>query len=43
MNNELSQLVKTYDYVDEKEKLLFQVCRYEPKGFRQRRPDDKGD
>lgn len=35
-------LVKTYDYCDEKGKLLFQACRYEPKDFRQRRPDGKG-
>ncbi len=36
------KLVGTYDYVDENGKLLFQVCRYEPKDFRQRRPDGKG-
>jgi hypothetical protein len=36
-------LVKTYDYVDENSDLLFQVCRYEPKGFKQRRPNGKGD
>ncbi|MGE8130069.1 AAA family ATPase [Methylobacterium sp. NPDC080182] len=29
----------TYDYVDEQGKLLFQVVRYLPKGFSQRRPD----
>jgi len=34
-------LIKTYDYTDAQGKLLFQVCRYEPKGFRQRRPDGK--
>ncbi|MBA7521434.1 hypothetical protein ES705_13541 [subsurface metagenome] len=34
-------ITKTYDYTDEKGKLLFQVCRYEPKDFRQRRPGDK--
>jgi putative DNA primase/helicase len=32
-------LVKTYDYVDEHGALLYQVCRFDPKGFRQRRPD----
>ena len=31
--------VKTYDYTDAAGKLLFQVCRMEPKSFRQRRPD----
>lgn len=34
--------VATYDYQDERGKLLFQVVRYEPKTFRQRRPDGKG-
>lgn len=33
----------TYDYHDENGALLFQVCRFEPKGFRQRTPDGKGD
>ena len=37
-----SQIVKTYDYTDEKRKLLFQVVRFEPKNFRQRQPDDVG-
>ena len=33
-------LVATYDYVDATgDKLLYQVCRYDPKTFRQRRPD----
>jgi hypothetical protein len=36
------RLVKTYHYVDAEGKLLFQVCRYEPKAFKQRRPDGKG-
>ncbi len=31
----------TYDYTDEKGKLLFQVIRYRPKHFTQRRPDGK--
>jgi hypothetical protein len=35
-------LIKTYDYVDAEGNLLFQVCRFEPKGFGQRRPDGKG-
>ena len=33
--------VKAYDYVDENGELLYQVVRYEPKDFRQRRPDGK--
>lgn len=33
----------TYDYQDEKGKLLFQVCRYPGKKFSQRQPDGKGD
>jgi hypothetical protein len=33
------RIVKTYDYRDENDVLLFQVCRYEPKDFRQRKPD----
>lgn len=32
----------TYDYVDENGELLYQVIRYKPKGFSQRRPDGKG-
>jgi len=32
----------TYDYTDEQGKLLFQVCRMEPKNFTQRKPDGKG-
>ncbi|SDZ40055.1 putative DNA primase/helicase [Proteiniborus ethanoligenes] len=31
-----------YSYVDERNELLFQVVRTEPKGFYQRRPDGKG-
>jgi putative DNA primase/helicase len=34
--------VATYDYRDEGGKLLFQALRYEPKDFRQRRPDGRG-
>src|SRR5439155_7305110 len=32
-----------YDYTDENGTLLYQVVRYQPKDFRQRRPDGKGD
>jgi hypothetical protein len=35
-------IVATYDYTDESGALLFQVCRFEPKTFRQRRPDGRG-
>ena len=34
--------MKTYGYCDENGTLLFQVVRFEPKGFRQRRPDGRG-
>jgi len=36
------RMVVTYDYVDESGVRLFQVCRFEPKTFRQRRPDGAG-
>ena len=32
-------LTHAYDYVDEAGEILFQVCRFQPKDFRQRRPD----
>src|ERR1700730_6525628 len=34
-------LEKSYDYVNEAGELLFQVVRFEPKDFRQRRPDGR--
>jgi len=34
--------VATYPYTDEQGELLFQVLRYEPKAFRQRKPDGAG-
>jgi putative DNA primase/helicase len=34
-----ASMVAYYDYRDETGELLFQVCRFEPKDFRQRRPD----
>jgi hypothetical protein len=34
-----SEIVATYDYKDESDALLFQVVRFMPKDFRQRRPD----
>jgi hypothetical protein len=36
-------IAATYDYVDEAGNLLFQVVRFDPKAFRQRKPDGKGD
>lgn len=33
------RITATYDYVDEDGEVLFQVVRYHPKDFRQRRPD----
>ena len=37
-----SKIVATYDYHDEQGRLLFQVVRFEPKDFRQRKPDGNG-
>ena len=36
------ELIATYDYTDERGELVYQVVRYAPKDFRQRRPDGKG-
>jgi hypothetical protein len=36
------RIVSQYSYLNEKGELLFQVVRYEPKEFRQRRPDGNG-
>jgi hypothetical protein len=36
------RIVAEYDYRDEKGNLLFQVVRFDPKDFRQRRPDGNG-
>ena len=36
------KIVAEYNYPDEHGKLLFQVVRFEPKDFRQRRPDGNG-
>jgi hypothetical protein len=38
-DNRLRRVVCAYDYVDENGTLLHQTIRYEPKTFRQRRPD----
>jgi 5S rRNA maturation endonuclease (ribonuclease M5) len=37
------RVVASYDYTDDKGELLYQVVRLEPKDFRQRRPDGKGE
>ena len=37
-----SRIVETYPYTDEKGELLYEVLRFEPKSFRQRRPDGNG-
>ena len=37
-----SELVATYPYTDENGQLLYQVCRLDPKDFRQRQPDGRG-
>lgn len=37
------KIYSTYAYEDEHGHLLFEVVRYEPKSFRQRRPDHHGD
>jgi Protein of unknown function (DUF3987) len=41
-NKAKSRMVNTYDYTDADGKLLYQVVRYDPKDFRQRRPDGNG-
>jgi hypothetical protein len=35
-------MIATYDYTDVDGQLLFQVVRYQPKNFKQRRPGDNG-
>jgi hypothetical protein len=44
-SNRYSQrrIVAIYDYTDEAGELIFQVVRFDPKDFRQRRPDGRGD
>jgi hypothetical protein len=41
-NGEGRQILAIYDYTDETKHLLFQVVRFAPKDFRQRRPDGNG-
>ncbi len=38
----IGAIVATYDYTDEAGKLIFQVCRFDPKTFRQRQPNGSG-
>ena len=40
--NGLGDIVAIYDYTDEAGKLIFQVCRFDPKDFRQRQPNGTG-
>jgi 5S rRNA maturation endonuclease (ribonuclease M5) len=39
---DVAKIAAEYDYTDENGELLFQVVRFEPKAFRQRRPDGRG-
>src|SRR5215208_7805617 len=39
----MGKIVRTYDYRSAEGKLEFQVVRFDPKGFAQRRPDGSGD
>jgi AAA domain len=41
-NKPKAKIVATYNYTDADGKLLYQVCRLEPKSFRQRQPDGSG-
>lgn len=36
------KIVALYDYINKENKLVYQVCRFEPKDFRQRRPGSNG-
>jgi hypothetical protein len=42
IDNERKKIVATYDYYYERGNLRFQVVRYTPKGFKQRRPNGNG-
>jgi len=41
-NEPEAKIIATFDYPDADGKLLYQVVRYDPKDFRQRRPDGSG-
>jgi hypothetical protein len=36
------RIIKTYDYTNQDGEVVYQVCRLDPKDFRQRRPDGNG-
>lgn len=40
--NTSKEIAAVYEYTDERGEVLYQNVRYEPKGFRQRRPDGNG-
>ena len=42
VNPSASRIAAAYDYRDESGALRFQTVRFDPKGFKQRRPDSKG-
>jgi hypothetical protein len=42
VHSDKPRIISIYDYADERGDLLFQVVRYDPKDFRQRRPDGRG-
>ena len=41
-HDKLGKAIAEYSYTNEAGELLFQVCRFDPKAFRQRRPDGHG-
>ena len=41
MKSDKSEIIATYDYTDEKGKLIFQTVRFYPKNFNQRHPCPK--
>ena len=41
-NSSHAVISETYDYTDAKGKLVYQICRLEPKDFRARRPNGRG-
>lgn len=43
VGREMAHIVATYHYTDADGKLLYQVVRYEPKDFKQRRPDPEAE
>ena len=41
-NESAARFIEAYPYTDEQGEVLYEVVRYEPKGFKQRRPDGNG-